>query len=128
MMPTPDEIRDRWIARREEWKRLHVQVDGAALVDEVLDDLNTITQDHGATPLGLTDAARESGYSAGHLGRELKAGRIPNAGRDNAPKILRRDLPRKLGTLPESPLESTLSRKRIAQAVATSSNHGASDG
>ena len=123
------EIIDRWAARRDELARLKAVVDGAVLCDEVLADLNAITNEHGNMPLSVAEAARESGYSAGHLGRELKAGRIPNAGRENAPKILRRDLPRKLGaSLPQSQLEATLSRKRIARAVANSSSNGASDG
>lgn len=59
---------------------------------------------------------------------DLGAPRARLEAKASARVILRRDLPRKLGTLPESPLEYTLSRKRIAQAVATSSNNGASDG
>lgn len=125
---TPREILDRWAARRDEWARLHVQVDGAALAGEVIADIEAVVQERGAVALNLQEAARESGYSVGHLGREIRERRIPNAGRDKAPKILRRDLPRKSGFLRESPLAATLSRKRIARAVANSSNHGASDG
>ena len=128
MTPRDREIIDRWAQRRDEWSRLHVTVDGAALADEVLADLNAITSEHGNVPLNLIEAAGESGYSVGHLGREIKAGRIPNAGRDNAPKILRRNLPRKPGVLPEGELSATVSRKRIAQAVAHPSNNGVSDG
>ena len=49
------------------------------------------------TPLNLQEGARESGYSPDHLGRLVKAGEIPNAGRENAPRILRKHLPRKPG-------------------------------
>jgi len=49
------------------------------------------------TPLNLQQAAEESGYSADHLGRLVKDGEIPNAGRTKAPRILRKDLPRKPG-------------------------------
>ena len=45
--------------------------------------------------LDLKEAARESGYSADHLGRLVRDGKIPNAGRRNAPKIRRIDLPRR---------------------------------
>jgi hypothetical protein len=48
-----------------------------------------------AEELTLEEAAAESGYSADHLGRLLADGTIPNAGRKHAPRILRRDLPRK---------------------------------
>ena len=49
------------------------------------------------TPLNLQQGAAESGYSADHLGRLVKNGEITNAGRENAPKILRKDLPRRPG-------------------------------
>ena len=59
------------------------------------------------TFLTLKEAARATGYSAGHLGRLVRDGRIPNAGRPGAPRIAFEDLPRKArgagspGTRPE---------------------------
>ena len=47
------------------------------------------------TMLTLTEAARATGYSASHLGRLVRAGTIPNAGRPGAPRIALGDLPRK---------------------------------
>jgi hypothetical protein len=38
-----------------------------------------------------------SGYSADHLGELVREGKIPNAGRKNAPLIRRLDLPMKAG-------------------------------
>lgn len=43
--------------------------------------------------LTLTEAAAVSGYSADHLGRLVRDGTIRNAGRPNAPRIRRGDLP-----------------------------------
>lgn len=43
--------------------------------------------------LSLRDAARESGFTADHLGQLVKDGKIPNAGRKGAPRIRRQDLP-----------------------------------
>lgn len=45
------------------------------------------------TTLTLREAARESGYSADHLGALVREGEIPNAGRKGAPRIRRADLP-----------------------------------
>lgn len=106
---------------------LGVQINAAALVRELVSSLREIRKTSSDASLSLTVAAAESGYSAGHLGREVKAGRIPNAGRPNAPKILRRDLPRKADRLRSSPSDCMLHRKRIAQAVANS-HKGASNG
>ncbi|HEU0053991.1 MAG TPA: hypothetical protein VFQ39_12485 [Longimicrobium sp.] len=45
--------------------------------------------------LCLHRAAQESGYSADHLGRLVREGKIPNSGRKSKPLIRRIDLPRK---------------------------------
>lgn len=49
-----------------------------------------------AEPLTLTQAARESGLSADHLGRLVREEKLPNAGREGAPRIRRGDLPVKV--------------------------------
>ena len=48
-----------------------------------------------AETLSLTEAARVTGYSRDHLGSLVKRGKIANAGRTNAPRIRRSDLPPK---------------------------------
>jgi hypothetical protein len=68
-------------------------------------------------PLTLAQAATESGYSADHLGREIARSKIPNAGRRNAPRVRRGDLPKKPGALPRSPLGMHIERTEIARAV-----------
>src|SRR5689334_2002176 len=94
-----DEIVERWTARRDVAKSLGGLVDGAKLCDELLRDLEALRRASGGELLSLTDAAERSGYSREHLGRLVRAGRIPNAGRPNAPKIRIVDLPRKPGYL-----------------------------
>ena len=96
-METRDAVIARWCARRDEWKRLGMFVDAAAIAGEIVADLSEIVSSEAMEVLTLTEAARRSGYSAGHLGREIRAGRIPNAGRLNAPRLLVRDLPRRAG-------------------------------
>ena len=122
------ELRAAWTERRDEWRRLGVQVDGAKLCEELLRDLDELDAS-GETLLTLVEAEGESGYSADHLGRLVRSGAIPNAGRPNAPRIRRRDLPRKVGTFPIEPSDANVSsnRRRIAASV-LSLNQGRQDG
>ena len=73
------------------------------------------------TTLNLTEAARESGYSTDHLGRLVRDGKIPNAGRPGAPRIARRHLPRKTGAakprLAARPSTREISTAQIVQSV-----------
>lgn len=73
--------------------------------------------------VNLIEAALISGYSADHLGRQVRAGVLKNFGRPNAPKVRRGDLPRKL-PLPGTDANRDLlgaSRRQVAQAITTSS-------
>jgi hypothetical protein len=72
----------------------------------------------------LTDASELSGYSESHLGRLVRDGVIPNAGRPNAPRIRLRDVPMKARRR-ELPLPGVRDRphniaKQIARAVVNS--------
>jgi hypothetical protein len=90
---TISEILERWTARQAEWARLRVQLDGAALAGDIVADLERIAQGEQDDDLTLTAAAAISGYSTEHLGRLLRHGVIPNAGRKHSPRIRRSDLP-----------------------------------
>jgi hypothetical protein len=83
----------RWESRHSELARLHAQVDGAALVEEFLSDLERLAS--AETAMSLAEASRLSGYSADHLGRLVRKGEISNRGRKNAPKVLLSECPRK---------------------------------
>ena len=76
-----------------------------------------------AETLSLREAARECGYTSDHLGSLVKRGKIPNAGRTNAPRIRRQDLPpfkrpggRGRPARPKSPSLSRHDIHRIAQS------------
>lgn len=98
MITTPlGEVTARWAAMIEEFRRYDARVDGAKLLEEVLEDLRQAERTAGDEVLNLTQAARESGYSADHLGRLVRDGTIPNAGRPHAPAIRRAELPVKPG-------------------------------
>jgi hypothetical protein len=76
-------------------KRLNIQVNAAALVDEMVSSIREIRAAYLDKPLSLIEASERSGYSPDHIGRLVRDGRIPNVGRPNAPKVRARDLPAK---------------------------------
>ena len=116
---TRDELLARWQNRRAEWRRLGAHVEGVAVADEILADLALLEQSEGAEILSLSEASAESGYSREHLARLIRQGSIPNAGRPNAPRVRRRDLPRKATSL-QSQEEGAISRAQIARSVVNS--------
>ena len=59
------------------------------------DDLELAMREEGNETLNLKEAALASGYSADHLARLVKSGKIPNAGTENRPRIRRANLPKK---------------------------------
>ncbi len=70
--------------------------------------------------LTLTAAARLSGYSREHLSRLLRDGKVPNAGRPNAPRVRLGDLPRKAGHLPPERVPTDIpgtSKRQIVRSI-----------
>lgn len=120
---TRREFEAKWQEEEERFRRRHAQVDGAALVEELLSDFHAVIVEGGEELLNLQQASRESGYSPDHLGRLVRSGRISNAGRRCAPRIRRRDLPRKAGALQRRRKPRTLlcaTPGQIARAVVAS--------
>jgi hypothetical protein len=114
----------KWSDEAESLRRLGAHVDGALLIDAILADLSVLDRAKATEALTLEEAARESGYTSDHLGKLLRVGAIPNAGRKNAPRILRRHLPRKPSALREQRITSQLAGAtpgQIARIVVTSS-------
>jgi hypothetical protein len=68
------------------------QVNAALIVRQIIGSLRSVREAALAEALSLTKAAERTGYSAEHLGRLVRQGRLPNAGRKNAPKIRLSDL------------------------------------
>ncbi len=92
---TRDQFLVKWRTRLDELQRLDATVNGAKLCGEVLADFEAVATAEDEALLILPEAASRSGYSAEHLGRMIREGRIPNAGRKGAPRIRTADLPRK---------------------------------
>lgn len=76
-------------------QRRGVMANGTSLLTEVLADFKTVMASEREAVLSLPDAASRSGYSVEHLGRLIRDGRLPNAGRKGSPRIRAADLPRK---------------------------------
>ena len=85
----------------EKWRRRAAALRdwGAAEVARVWDiaatELEADERERALEVLTLAEAASESGYSTDHLRRLVRDGLLPNAGRRHAPRIRRRDVPKK---------------------------------
>ena len=88
----------------------------AVALESCAADLEATLVERDDTTYSLVEAARESGYSADHLGRLVRDGKIPNAGRPGAPRIARRDLPRKASASDEPPLAGNPRRGEVSNA------------
>lgn len=85
-------------------------------------ELETALKQQDTDLLNLTEAARMSGYTAGHIGRLVRSGALQNFGHPHAPKVRRADLPKKL-VLPGRQADPRLlgaSREQVAKAITTS--------
>lgn len=116
-----EELFSKWDIEIHAFRRRGVFVNGADVVAEVLDDVRSVLADERDAVITLTEASRRCGYSAAHLGRLVRDGVIPNAGRPNAPRVRSGDLPKKplrVATQPTGPYDphtdarSLLSRQR----------------
>ena len=84
-------------------RRWRAMADGARVVapavaeafERTAAELEACLGEHAEALLPLSVAARESGYSADHLGRLVRLGRLRNHGRAHAPRVRRGDLPAK---------------------------------
>src|SRR5215212_9098784 len=106
--PTPASLPDHWRALAKQQRRLGADAQ-ARILDFCADDLTASFGRAGDALLSLRSAAQESGYSADHLARLLREGKIPKSGRKAKPLIRRRDLPQKARNRKEEPCVSDLS-------------------
>lgn len=110
--------------------REHGALPQATTIDVLVADLEQRSTATDSARLTLSEAQAESGYSVGHLGRMVRSGAVPNAGRKNAPRIRRSDLanvakgPR---SQPNSTARTNLTptREQIARAVVNRQEGGA---
>ena len=82
--------------------REHEQAATAVAYEKCADQLEAVLELETEATLSLQEASAESGYSADHLGRMIREGKIPNAGKPGAPRIAKKDLPRNPDIAPRS--------------------------
>jgi hypothetical protein len=90
----PDALPSTW-RERAHFLREYGDANTAKLWELAAKELEAALAAHGEETLTLVQAAKLSGFTADHLSAAIKKGRIPNAGRDGAPRIRRSDLPMK---------------------------------
>jgi hypothetical protein len=88
------ELSEEWRALAEQQRRLGAEPQARTL-EYCADALWSVLTANDDELLSLQQAADESGYTPDHLGRLLREGKIPNAGRKARPLIRRSDLPAK---------------------------------
>ena len=89
----------------------------AATLETCAAGLETTIQEGLLEPLTLGEASQLSGYTTDHLGRLIRDGKVPNAGRPGAPRILRRDLPVKAGAVASATPKPDLDRTQIVRSA-----------
>lgn len=114
---SPGDLPTHW-RQRAQLLREHGAPDHARLVEHLAGELDHALAVGGDEALTLVEAARESGYSPDYLGGLVRKGKIPNAGRLNAPRIRRSHLPTKKSSKPGRPPTPRQRRDEIADARA----------
>ena len=110
----------RWTARAAEMRFLG-QASIAALIEALLGEFEKELAADATEPLTIARAAVVSGYSEDHLRLLVRNEQIPNAGRPNAPRIRRADVPIKPGHKSGNAHPKLLDLKeQIARCVANS--------
>lgn len=91
----------RWREEAELFRRRGL-TDAATMADSYADELADTVRTWSLEALTLADAVAESGLAYSTLQQRIAAGTLPNAGTKGAPRIRRRDLPRR-GTVQRPP-------------------------
>jgi hypothetical protein len=108
----PENLPRLWRERVEQLRDWGGSTEAARLWERAAVELEQALRSRGGETLTLAQAARASGLTAGYLGDLVRAGKIPNAGRRNAPRIRRADLPARKRE-PERPPRRSSSRREI---------------
>lgn len=92
---TRQELIERWRSRLAAFKDFGAHIDGEATARQILSDLEGMADSYEDAEISLTQASEEGGVSTRQLSRLIKAGKLDNVGRPNAPRVRRKDIPRR---------------------------------
>jgi|GraSoiStandDraft_10_1057309.scaffolds.fasta_scaffold58526_2 hypothetical protein len=115
----------KWEARAAEYEQLGVSVNGASICRALLADLEQLWREQDSTELTLQEAAEASGYSADHLRRLARTGRVPARRRGRRLFFRSADLPHKPATVDAVPVRA-YDPGAHARQVAIRRSHGGS--
>jgi hypothetical protein len=120
MNPTPNDLLAEWRSRAD-LIRQYGDPNTARLWEIAAAELERALRQVGDEPLSLVAASRLCEYTPDHLGSLVRRGVIPNAGRPNAPRIRRADLPHKRPDGPGRPsrVRATPDREQLRHAALT---------
>ena len=119
--PRPESLPSAW-RQKADWLRRYAPEVAAAFA-QCATDLQAALDVAASELLTLREAAQVSGYSADHLGRLIREGRLQNHGRPRAPRLCRAELPHKAPAVAHPrPIPQLLGAtpRQVAQAVASS--------
>ncbi|HSW31793.1 MAG TPA: hypothetical protein VLH75_20085 [Longimicrobiales bacterium] len=91
------ELVEHWKTRARKLREWAAAEEAAKAWEAAAAELEAALVSQAERRLNLQEAAAASGYSPDHLGRLLREGRVPNAGRTHAPRVRVGDLPLKPG-------------------------------
>jgi len=113
---TPRELTDHWRSKALVFRE-HEQASVAIAYELCAEDLEDAFRSIEEERLTLAEAAETSGYSADHLGRLIREGKLPNAGRKGSPRIMRGELPMKPGVVATGGPKAELGIEQIVRSV-----------
>ncbi len=122
----PRDLPQAWREQAEHFRQLGA-AGQACTFEHCAKKLEATLESYQTKALSLAEAARESGYSKDGLARLVRERKIPNVGRKNAPRIRRRDLPRKPNGDVLCRAEQVDSKEQIARSIVNTCNGGHDD-
>jgi len=85
----------------------------ASAVERMAAEFQNSRHQEAQVALTLEEASQIGGYSASHIGRLVRSGKIPNAGRTGAPRVAYADVPRK--SLASASVQRQVDAKQIVR-------------